>query len=782
MKRRDFIAALAASALTAGWRSANQIAPQRPRLLITDSDPFTGLPILKTRYSEGRRPSDDLNGWALAWQLTGQDQFAERALAQMRSGHISATGKPSRSWVDYVRWSLAFDWLFSYRGFDDALKRRIAGELKDGAAAMLSTPDFADPGQFSYHNYAVRYLSLAAFASAAVEGYPDCDARCRSWHDTVSKTLANVLETTDIVSPAGSYHESLDYMRITWASLVLIAEMQRTTTGVDPAQHFPVFRNMGDTYLYKLLPDGTPSREGDNEYPVLDNRDTAVLGYAINRFKDPYSAWLLRKSGFLGKDWVLPVLEFLWDDPAVSPRDPAQADEQKLPHQRFFPGVGHLVMRDGWKPDSTWIEFDCGPYFAKHQHLDQNQFTIYRRGYLAIDSGADYTDTESPHYLNYYRRSIAHNTVLIYDPKEKFFWSDNLVAAANDGGQRMDSARYWNSIRSREDWNRTRDLWDLGSMKIIDYVPGQYQYAIGDASKAYSSKKLRTFTRELLYLPSSSMLFVYDRVVSTDPSFRKSWLLHGVNEPTVDRDEKGNASAQEFRNANTFRFREGSGELLVYSLLPKERLITRRGGAGNEFYAPGNDNGGAWGTGENWPLEPPEGAPLPQDPKLRHMWKMFWGDDFDKILSSNRKNVVPGAWRIEVSPSISAVEDHFLHVLEIGDEGKTGKKAPVLIDGANFQGAVFEGGALVLFSSAGPGVINGEASLPDMAFDSIILTGLEPNAVYEIDYGGLNVAASPDAVLPGVQVATERFRANTKGILKMSGEKRRNLRMRVAKI
>ena len=90
-------------------------------------------------------------------------------------------------------------------------------------------------------------------------------------------------------------------MRITWASLVLISELQRTTMGVDPAHHFSMFRNIGNTYLYKLLPDGTPSREGDNEYPVLDSRDNALLGYAVNRFKDPYSAWLLRKSGFCVK-------------------------------------------------------------------------------------------------------------------------------------------------------------------------------------------------------------------------------------------------------------------------------------------------------------------------------------------------------------------------------------------------------------------------------------------------------------------------------------------------
>ncbi len=274
---------------------------------------------------------------------------------------------------------------------------------------MLSTPDFADPGQLSYHNYALRYLALAAFPSAAVEGYGDCDPRCASGREKVAKSLANVLEISEIVSRQGSYHESLDYMRITWVSLVLLAELQRTTTGVDPAHHFSVFRNIGDTYLYKLLPDGTPSREGDNEYPVLDSRDTAVLGYAVNRFKDPYSAWLLRKSGFFAKQWVLPVLEFLWDDPEVTPPRPRPCRRKRVAASTLFSRrwasrhAGRLEI--GINLDRVRLR----TLLAKHQHLDQNQITIYHRGYLAIDSGADYTDTESPHYLNYYRRTVAAN-------------------------------------------------------------------------------------------------------------------------------------------------------------------------------------------------------------------------------------------------------------------------------------------------------------------------------------------------------------------------------------
>jgi len=373
--------------------------------------------------------------------------------------------------------------------------------------------------------------------------------------------------------------------------------------------------------------------------------------------------------------------------------------------------------------------------------------------------------------------------VLVYDPAEKSFWSDNVLPAANDGGQRMDSSRYWNTIRSPEDWNRTRDIWDLGSMLVVDHVPGQYHYAMGDASKAYAREKLRRFTREIAYIPGHGVLFVFDHVVSTHPSFRKVWLLHGVNQPTVDEDDgKSPQTSQDFRNASTFRFAEGSGELLVHSLLPRERVVTRRGGKGNEFYTPGDDHGGAWGSGESWPLEPAEGAPLPEDPKLRRMWKLFWGEDFDKILPSNRKNVVPGSWRVEVTPALPAEEDFFLHVLEIGSTGKTGHKRTELLDGVHFQGAAIERGPMVLFSTVGSMVSSGEISLPDLACESLIITSLQPNCVYELNFGGLNISSSPKAVLPGVAAGTERIRANSKGILRVERRDLANLRLRLVRV
>src|SRR5512146_3277787 len=153
MRRRDFIAAIAASLVAAQFPLKADETVRHPRLLIGDADPFTGLHILKSRYAAGRRPSNDMEGWALSWQLTGQKEFAERALGEMRTKQVTHTGKASRNWLDYTRWALAFDWLFAYPGFDRALKDRVAAELKEGAANMLATQDFVDPGEYSYHNY-----------------------------------------------------------------------------------------------------------------------------------------------------------------------------------------------------------------------------------------------------------------------------------------------------------------------------------------------------------------------------------------------------------------------------------------------------------------------------------------------------------------------------------------------------------------------------------------------------------------------------------------------------
>jgi len=761
VKKAAFV--LVAAALGAAIARAPEAAPAgitHPRLLVAERDPFSGLPALRARWAAGERPSDDLPGWALSYLLSGDESYARRAVEALARPRPRQQ-RGSNRYIETLNDALAFDWLYGYAGFDEAMKDRLARELVDAAETELANPLLADPEAVSYHNHFVRYLTRAAVALYAVEGEPSVEARSAPMREKVRRALDNVLDSSDFVTPDGGYHESMDYMRITFVPLELLAEMRRTMGQGDPARRYGVFARMGgDTYLYKVEPDGTTSRDDDNEWPHLQALDNVVLGYAIHRFKDPFAAWIQRESGWLPKEWTIPVLQFLWSDAAVAPRDPWATTDAELPRAKLFRGIGHFVMRDGWGPDSTWIEFDAGPYFAKHDHLDQGQFVIHHKGDLAIDSGMDYTDTESPHYLNYYRRTVAHNSMLVYEPGETFFWGENLLPAANDGGQRMDSSRYWNTIRSREDFRRTRDLWDLGRMEAAVHRPGVYDYARGDITRAYHASKMERFTRELVYAPGDDVLVVYDRVRSTNPAFHKAWLLHGVNAPKVE--------------GAVFNFEEREGRLRVHSLLPEKAEVLARGGPGQEFWCPGDEKGGPWGSGRNWPPPPFEGGPLPDAPDLRHMWKTFWGEDLGRISPSNARSVVPGAWRVEVSPTAPAKEDHFLHVLEIGDAGDPRTRRVERVQGHRLEGALIENGLLALFDAADDPLAEGEVTLPDVGAKALLLSRLVAGARYELQL-------TPNSN-PGTPMWRQVVEGDESGLAYLPWEGHRNARLRLRKI
>jgi len=755
----------------------------RPRMLIGEHDPLTGFNVLRARYAAGARASDAIDGWALTYLLTRDESFAKKAVEAMRRTHPPEL-VGSRTYPEYVKWSLAFDWLYNYPDFDAQLKDRVALELLKAAEKMMEDQSLKEVQLAMYHNYPVRYLTLAVFALTAIEGEPSVEVRAAPLRARAQEVFDHILDLTNFITPDGGYHESMDYQRITYAPLALLAELRRTTGNNDPSRRYTVFHHYTDTYLYKVLPDGTTARDDDNEFPYLQWEDNICLAYAVNRFKDPFAAWILRQSGWPSRpDYRIAITQFLWDDPDVTPRNPAGTNDAEISRHYLFRGIGHLIMRDGFGPDSTWIQFNSGPYLAKHDHLDQNHFVIYHKGYLATESGADYTDTESPHYLNYYRRTIAHNSMLVFKPGEKFFWAENLWPAANDGGQRMDSSRYWNTVRSREDFDRTRDLWDTGRMEVTDYQPGVYHYARGNATRAYQPSKMEHFTREVAYTPDNNVLVVFDRVRTTDPGYKKVWLLHGVNAPRFldggQGTDVGNGGTA-YRNANVFTYEDGGGLLRVHSLLPAERDVVKRGGPGFEFWTPGDEFGGGWGTGKNWPLDPPAGGPLTTDPYLRKMWKTFWGEDFDKLLPSNTRAVVPAAWRVEVSPAKPAKEDFFLHVMEITDRGDTRTPRVELVDGSNLIGALIEGGTITLFATIDGPVTEGEVTIPAVETNSLLISGLKPHAKYELQMTG-GRANWRGGLFNGVPGGSYIGTANSSGVMHLpfKGQKDGRLRLRI---
>jgi hypothetical protein len=156
------------------------------------------------------------------------------------------------------------------------------------------------------------------------------------------------------------------------------------------------------------------------------------------------------------------------------------------------------------------------------------------------------------------------------------------------------------------------------------------------------------------------------------------------------------------------------------------------------------------------------------------MWKTFWGEDLERLSPSNARNVVPGAWRIEVSPASPAKEDHFLHVLEIGDAGDTRARRVARVQGHGLEGALVEGGLLALFDAEDDPLVEGEVTLPDVGAKTLLLSRLVPGARYELQL-------TPNSN-PGAPQWRQVVEADESGLAPLPWDGHQNARLRLRKI
>ena len=85
---------------------------------------------------------------------------------------------------------------------------------------------------------------------------------------------------------------------------------------------------------------------------------------------------------------------------------------------RVFRDGGFVVMRDGWHPKANFAVVDCGAHGIAncgHAHADALSIDLVANGApLFVDPGT-YNYTTSVEDRNYFRRSAAHNTLVVDD-------------------------------------------------------------------------------------------------------------------------------------------------------------------------------------------------------------------------------------------------------------------------------------------------------------------------------------------------------------------------------
>ncbi len=456
--------------------------------------------------------------------------------------------------------------------------------------------------------------------------------------------------------------------------------------------------------LYFLRPDGLSFRDGDSY--MSGRKIGSQWGYqttymlAASMYKDEYL-----NSQFYDmylnneKDPMLPnIYSILFSDISLGMKD-----KSSLPLTRYFDEPsGAMIARTGWNDglDSSDAVafFKVGTdYFGGHQHMDSGQFQLYYKGGLAVETGV-YELYGNAHDVNYNKRTIAHNTMLIYNPEEK-------ISVANDGGQRF-------IVSPSKLSDMQKDEYKLGEVLEYGYGPDEknpvYSYLKGDITKAYSSEKLENFDRSFMFINNKdsnypATVLIFDKVNSKNASFKKSWLLNTPEKPEVN----GNTAVMK-RTSNGY-----NGKLLNTTVYPK---------------------------GDNL------------DIKVTNKEDLFIinGKDYSDSYTGNVNTTHEGTgYRISVSPKSESTEDYFLNVMQVMDNDDSLTGMPVTSLETNSHIGAKVGDTKVLFAKD-DSVIDDTVSCSLSENENVIITGVKSGIWNVINDDGVietKVAVNDDKVL-----------------------------------
>lgn len=437
--------------------------------------------------------------------------------------------------------------------------------------------------------------------------------------------------------------------------------------------------------IYNLRPDGQQMRRGDtfddsgrSHARKIEDSKRFCVQLAGYYYEDPYLLWLGDSDLFNDLGAFEHVFRLLFRKPGLRTRPISE-----LPLAKYFPEpIGDMTLRTGWTlgPESrdAVIDMRIGQYFfGNHQRKDFGIFQIYYRGALAISSGL-YRGYGTDHWKYYYHPTISHNGLLILDPDE----GGNVP----DGGQRWPNNGRDHPMDLEMLLSRGYQMGEVTAHEIgpDEHAP-DYGYLAGDITRAYSNK-VRKVTRSMVAIntrnaAAPAAFVVFDRVHASNPAFKKTWLLHTIQEPRLD----GRAFTV-VRDEPPY-----SGRLSVNTLLPTEARITKIGGPGKEFWVEP--------LGRNFPPTTRSRPPQP-------------GEE-------------PGAWRVEVSPAAPAAEDRFLHAMIVGDAGAPQHLPAQLVSSGEATGArVLEW--TILFSDTGRPLRQLDLTLP--AAGKVLVCDAAPGA------------------------------------------------------
>ena len=578
---------------------------------------------------------------ALVYAVSGVEEIGRQAvqLAQkyvngpIRTGHQTFGRDLARCAIVYdLCWPL---WTAEQRkAFHDYLNRTVDANVRSETSVFHN-------GWYSYKNWGIGLAAYATYheneRAPAILAAIDREFRER------------VVPAFRLAGNGGGWAEGyyVHYWSYQW---LVFCDVARRCEGVDYFAMSPEF--LGKRAVASMFEAYPGIREYGSRRPVpmgdsggrvfTWERDEALSARRIlvNRFRDDPAHQVVHafnETTPVSGSNTSAYKDFLWRDANVP-----KGDLKGFRLSHVSPGPGYVFARSSWDEDATYFFFQCGPRFTSHQHLDAGNFLIYKHEEL-IGQGGHFYAFATDHEVNYLVRTIAHNSILVKDPRETWPAIRAGRVTSNDGGQHHDFTHHNGGVEDAAAWEKGRQLYDVADLTAFE-DRGTWLYIAGDATRAYSPKKLAAFTRQIVYIRPGTFV-IFDRVRSTDPAFRKTFLLQAMKTPR--------AVGPDLAITN------GKGRLFVQTLLPGNAAVTMA--QGPELYRI---------DGRDYPPDHETGA-APE-------------------------------CRVEISPRAPAAADYFLHVLTATD-ATTAKVPRATATDAGDRVTVRVAGAEITFTKDAPG-------------------------------------------------------------------------------
>lgn len=586
-------------------KSLPKVRASHPRLLLRTKPWAHGpdLETLKGWSASGsiksflkRKPWNPKPGmeWAFRYLLTGDESLVEPIIQRMK--------KDEKYWPGRLyNLCILYDWVFNSPKFSEQDKRYVTKKiLKWAKQAVVYGEEYQDMwSHFSYRPVLDIAAAGVVLGDRNKEGKKYM-AMARGYMEKVFFPGWNVT--------GGAWQGGWNYYSQGPANLFKLIAIWSSATEEDlfekaEQQKDNWIRGHMEYLMYTMYPDHTPMESAGFGYTPDQKGGTQTLLLLARAYQDKIAAAHLRWRNKWG--WRMGISQYLYYFPALKKHT---SEKKSLPETRLWgrQGVGYLQMRDGWGDDNCVIDFKCGDYFWSHNFHNQNGFTIYRKGRLAIQSGIFSDGYWGDHLLYYYRPTLSANSMLVIQPDETTWVPSGRATkegAANKkgrikelGGQRScyihpqlgsgETCFTWDRYQYWKDHDRFFETGDIKAYEKND----RYTYIMGDATMAYNnaavsypgnSPKMDLFTRQMVYL-DKKYLIIFDRVRSVKASYEKRWLLHSVGEPTFVNSSPIRKEVPfhiETYPAGTCMIENKEGRLFCKTLF-SEAFITRKVGGG----------------------------------------------------------------------------------------------------------------------------------------------------------------------------------------------------------